>query len=401
MSLLLHPDYLANETPSDRGTFTAEEIERQPLTWKKLWKKIMQESERLTSFVNNLQTKRGLNIVLTGAGSSAFVGDTVASSWLTHTSCPTQVIPTTDLVTHFRERVATTKPLLLISFARSGNSPESTAAIQRANELCEEVHHLIITCNAEGKLAQMKGQPNTCVFLLPPEAEDQSLAMTNSFTSMALAATLIPALSAVPTDKLQGQVETLSSYAEHLLGQYVPMLHTIAQKAFSRIVFLGSGSNWGVAKESHLKVQELTNGQVVGKFDSFLGFRHGPKAIINDETLIVYLLSNDKRTNRYERDLIDQVARHDIDLTTVAVAETSDITSNVDFSIQMGENHKLREEFWAILCTLPAQIIGFFKSLMLGYNPDNPSPDGTISRVVEGVTIYNDTPKSVNRQQQL
>lgn len=394
MSLLLHPDYLT-DINGNGGSYTAAEIEQQPYTWNKVLKKIELESGRLSSFLRPLQKKDGLNIVLTGAGSSAFIGDTVSGAWLKHFESPTQVIPTTDLVTHFRKRVAVSKPLLLISFARSGNSPESTAAIQRANEFCSEVYHLIITCNSNGKLAGMKDQENSFVFLLPPEAEDKSLAMTNSFTSMALAAVLIAGISTRLTDEVKRQVNVMSGYAQHILEKHIGMLHTIAQENFNRIVFLGSGPQWGIAKESHLKVQEFTDGRVIGKFDSFLGFRHGPKAIINDETLIVYLLSNDLQTSRYEKDLIDQIAQHDIDLTTVAITETDGIDSMVNFCMhtQAGEGQGLTEEFWAILCTLPAQIIGFYKSLMLGYNPDNPSPDGTISRVVEGVTIYNDTPQ--------
>src|SRR5699024_10075285 len=116
--------------------------------------------------------------------------------------------PTTDLVTHFTKRIAADKPLLLISFARSGNSPESTAAVQRADAYCDEVYHLAITCNPDGKLAQMASRENNYAFLLPEEAEDQSLAMTNSFTSMALAATLIPSLrSEEHTSELQSRFD--------------------------------------------------------------------------------------------------------------------------------------------------------------------------------------------------
>lgn len=393
----MHPDYLTNEH-RNKGTFTAAEIEQQPVTWKEVLKKIERESDRLISFLRPLQAKANLNIVLTGAGSSAYLGDTVSSSWLKRFSCPTQAIPTTDLVTHFEERIATSHPLLLISFARSGNSPESTAAIQRANDYCDEVYHLIITCNADGKLAGMKDRDRSCVFLLPPEAEDQSLAMTNSFTSMGLAAIIISWMGTeeLPAGEIDRQVDMLASYGQHVLDHYIPMMYTVAESDFNRIVFLGSGTNLGIARESHLKVQEFTDGQVVGKFDSFLGFRHGPKAIINDETLIVYLLSNDEHTNRYEKDLIDQVAQHDFDLTTLAVAEGPCITSDIDFCIHVGQRNTIRTELWPVLCTLPAQIIGFFKSLMLGYNPDNPSPDGTIARVVEGVTIYQETPQTLN-----
>lgn len=398
MSLLLHNNSQANEAQRNGGSFTASEIERQPSTWQKVWEKIQQETEGLKNFLDPIRNISDLHIVLTGAGSSAFIGDTIASIWLQHFSCPVQAIPTTDLVTHFNKCIPVHKPLLLISFARSGNSPESTAVVQKANALCGEVYHLIITCNPNGELARMDKQDNTQVFLLPSEAEDKSLAMTNSFTSMALSGSLIPRLITGHTDTLPHQIELLCSYGRLLIEEHTSALYKAAQSNFNRIVFLGSGANWGTAEESHLKVQELTNGNVIGKFDSFLGFRHGPKAIINDETLLVYLLSNSKDVLPYEKDLIEQVAQHDnIDLTTLAIAESNCPDSDIDICLDLEQPNELEATFWAILCTLPAQIIGFHKSLLLGYNPDNPSPNGTISRVVEGVTIYDSPENSLNQ----
>jgi len=368
---------------------TSREIARQPSSWVKVWEKINSEQKQLISFLEPLKEKDGLNIVLTGAGSSAFVGESVSNSWVRSFECPVQAIPTTDLVTHFRDRIAANKPLLLISFARSGNSPESTAAVERANAYCEEVYHLSITCNPDGKLAQMAGDDNVHAFLLPEEAEDQSLAMTNSFTSMALAATLIPAIADGNDEQLDEEVTTLSQYGKSIINDSLTTLQKVAQEDFDRVIFLGSGPSLGIARESHLKVQELSNGEVLGKFDSFLGFRHGPKAIINDDTLVVYLLSNEEDVKRYENDLIEQIAQHEYDLTTLAITEGKTEPSKADYTINFGRQG-LDPKLWSILCTLPGQIIGFYKSLLLGYSPDNPSPDGTIARVVEGVTIYDD-----------
>ena len=387
---------LNNEFNDEKGLHTSSEILNQPSTWKATWQKFLNESDRLSSFLNEVLSLENLNIVLTGAGSSAFVGDVVKSSWQKHIQRPTQAIPTTDLVTHFDKYVMSQAPLLLISFARSGNSPESKAAIDVAEKNCQRVFHLVITCNPNGVLAQMKGNENACVFLLPPKAEDQSLAMTNSFTSMALAATLIPLSTTPDSQDIENQISSLIEYCNKLLDTYLPRLRDISETAFDRIIFLGSGPLQGIARESHLKVQELTNGQVVGKFDSFLGFRHGPKAIINDNTLLVYLLSNNKDTGRYEGDLIEQIAQHKIDLTTLGISETNHPSNQIDHSLYLNEESLLDEEFWAILCTLPAQIIGYYKSLLLGYDPDNPSPDGTISRVVEGVKIYSSTPETIS-----
>jgi tagatose-6-phosphate ketose/aldose isomerase len=380
-----------------KTTFTSEEITRQPNTWKAVWKKLHDETSDLKKFLEPIFSLSDLNIVLTGAGSSAFIGEVVSSTWQKNTGHTTQAIPTTDLVTHFNDYILTEAPLLLISFARSGNSPESTAAINQANKFAENVFHLIITCNPDGNLAQMKENDNTFVFLLPPEAEDQSLAMTNSFTSMGLSATLIAMILKTEQSLIEQGMNILTEYGNTLLQEYSKTLHEVSQQDFDRVVFLGSGPLLGIARESHLKVQELTNGEVVGKFDSFLGFRHGPKAIINENTLLVYLLSNDDQTSRYEHDLINQIAKHDINLTTLSISESKSPLDGVEYQLNIGQAKELDEALWAILCTLPGQIIGYFKSILLGYNPDNPSPDGTISRVVEGVKIYDDSAKAISK----
>ena len=397
MDLISHSNKASLDIDLESNTqHTDAEIQRQPYTWKKVLAYIKREEKKIDEFLTNILSINSLNIILSGAGSSAFIGDAVALTWQKETGVPTQAIPTTDLVTHFEKKVETSEPLLLVSFARSGNSPESTATIERANELCEQVYHLIITCNKGGKLAQMNSRDNNYVFLLPAEAEDQSLAMTNSFTSMALAATVIPMLKSKSFESLSEQINLLASYGENIIQKYNSLLYQVAELDFERIIFLGSGPSWGIAKESHLKVQELTNGQVIGKYDSFLGFRHGPKAIINSKTLLVYLLSNNENTRRYEKDLIDQISQHNIKLKTFSLSETELKNSGIDFSIALSKSNELWESFWAILCTLPAQIIGFYKSLMIGLNPDAPSPDGTISRVVEGVTIYDDGYKELS-----
>jgi len=385
-------DLFSQETTlmeKEEGVYTSQEIARQPKTWAKVWDKINNDSKEISSFIKRVltETNDNLNVVLTGAGSSAYIGDVASYAWLKAFSKNTQAIPTTDLVTHFKKKIASDKPLLLISFGRSGNSPESKAAIEIAEKECQKIYHLIITCNSDGRLAKLGNKDNTYVFLLPPESEDKSLAMTNSFTSMALAAVLIAKLFQQKKNVINQNVENLINCGNLVLEEYNSLLYEVSEQSFNRIIFLGSGPLLGIAKESHLKVQELTNGEVVGKFDSFLGFRHGPKALINENTLLIYLISNQPEVLPYEMDLINQIKEHGINLKTLAIAEKEH--TDIDMTtLCLNNKYKLEEDFWAILCTLPAQIIGFYKSLIFSLNPDNPSPERTISRVVEGVKIY-------------
>jgi tagatose-6-phosphate ketose/aldose isomerase len=164
----------------------------------------------------------------------------------------------------------------------------------------------------------------------------------------------------------------------------------MAGRDFSRVVFLGSGPLLGTAMESHLKVQELTDGQVVCKYDSFLGFRHGPKAVIDEHTLVVFILSNSSYVHQYERDLIRSIDKGKPPLATVGIFEKAFSGLHFDMNLGMntGQLKALPEELLPVAAVLPAQMLGFYKSLNLGLSPDNPSVNGAISRVVENVTIY-------------
>ncbi len=154
-------------------------------------------------------------------------------------------------------------------------------------------------------------------------------------------------------------------------------------------MFLGSGPLLGTATEAHLKLQELTDGRVICTPDSFLGFRHGPKAVVDETTLMVYLFSNQKYVLKYEKDLVQSMSKGRRPLLEIGLMESRIDGIDLHYSFPFSENGPtVDEEFLAVCSVVPAQILAFFKSLQLGLQPDTPSQTGAISRVVEGVQIY-------------
>ncbi|CAG5000847.1 D-galactosamine-6-phosphate deaminase AgaS [Dyadobacter sp. CECT 9275] len=376
------------ELQENEGYLTAKEIAQQPRLWQKTWQLVYENKEKLSDFLRSAFAEDSLTVVLTGAGTSAFIGNVLQGPFQKHTKKTTTAIATTDLILH-PEQYLNKSATLLISFARSGDSPESLAAVNIADEYCEKVYHLIITCNPEGQLAlsSVPGKKTALVFLLPPEADDQSLAMTGSFTSMLLAGLLIARIADISL--LRVQVDTLSQFGENILENYSQPLRSAARLDFQRVVFLGSGPLRWVANESDLKVQELTDGTVICKSDSFLGFRHGPKAVINAATLLVYLFSNNAHVYRYENDLVKAVSLGERGLYRIGVIETAKKGIDTDLLIELSSNgESVDEEMLSVVSVLPAQLLGFYKSLELGLSPDKPSKKETITRVVRGVTIY-------------
>lgn len=176
-----------NYTPAAAatGTWTEEEIRHQPRAWIRSLTNIDALRSALNSFLEPLLRKENLQIILTGAGTSAFIGDIIAPWLASHTGKNFSAVPTTDLVTNPMDYLNPAHPLLLISFGRSGNSPESVAAVELANQFVPECYHLPITCNEAGALYQNAiNSDNAFALLMPAETHDRGFAMTSSITTM-------------------------------------------------------------------------------------------------------------------------------------------------------------------------------------------------------------------------
>lgn len=381
--------YLGMDFPTleRRGAIhTAKEISQQPDLWQKVWSEVWRQKATVKKFVDTA-LESSERIIITGAGTSAFIGLSLTGLYQRKTGLLVQPIPTTDLVSHPLDYLIPRQPVLLISFARSGNSPESVAAASLVEEIAGTCYHLVITCNTEGKLAQHRRGNRTFVFALPPEANDQSLAMTSSYTGMLLAGILIAYRDAL--EEAKKSVDILTGYGRKIIEYYSPELARIAEKKFRRGVFLGSGPLFGAAKESQLKLQELTDGRIVCKEDSFLGLRHGPKAVIDETTLVCYIFSNGEYVSLYEKDLVHSMKKGHPPMLEIGVMENIIPGITLDHTLYLSDNGlHLSEEYFAVCSVLPAQILAFFTSLQLGLKPDTPSATGAITRVVEGVQIY-------------
>jgi tagatose-6-phosphate ketose/aldose isomerase len=368
------------------GFYTANEIANQPSLWLKVYQLLCNENEYIQRFLLKALSEAN-KIILTGAGTSAFIGLSLQGNFNRKLGVHTAAVATTDLVSHPNDYFFSNETLLLVSFARSGNSPESSAAVSLADKLCRKCFHLIITCDAEGQLARTQSASPKFIIVLPPESNDKSLAMTGSYSGMLLAGFLIAGIREI--DRFRKPVEILQQYGNRILSSYSARLKEVAALPFNRAVFLGSGPFFGTATESQLKLQELTDGNIICKNDSYLGLRHGPKAVVDENTLVVYIFSNNTYVQQYERDLVMSMNKGKKPGSTLGIFENRPEGLRFDLEILLSENGKqLEEELLTVCDVLPGQLLGFYKSIALGLKPDTPSMSGAISRVVEDVKIY-------------
>jgi tagatose-6-phosphate ketose/aldose isomerase len=347
--------------------YTLKEIRQQPVLWPVTRESVGAASERLQLPVK-LQHAR---VLLTGAGTSAYASSAVAGAW------PGAIaVPTTDLLIDTERYVADVDAV--ISLARSGDSPESAAVVERVRALRPNLAQFAIVCNKDGALSHcgLDG-----VIALDPRTNDHSLVMTSSFSNLVLAGLLL-----AQPDAAGATVDEASKRATALLPEMERVCQRVAARVHDRITVLSSSPALGWGREAGLKTLEMTAGRFSVVTETFLGLRHGPMAFVKSDTLVVCLLSSDPVRRAYEADLIHELRSKKLGyLVGIAdAAESEGLFDEVIPAIAPRADDALRTPYEIV----GPQLLGYHLSLRIGLNPDSPSPDGVINRVVQGVTIH-------------
>lgn len=359
--------------------YTYTEILNQADTWLEVYNLYEKRKNDIENFLKKVG--KDCKVIFTGAGTSEYVGNIALDYLKTHGEFEFESVATTDLVSapylHFEKNQKT----LLISFARSGNSPESLAAVKLGKQIVDDFYNLPITCAKEGKLAQaLKDDENSYVFLEPEITNDKGFAMTNSFSSMLLATLLI---FDTKTKNKKEIVEKISKLGKEIYNN-LEEIENLVNFDFNRVVYLGSGPLGKLTKEARLKILELTAGEVATIWESSMGFRHGPKSVVDENTLVISFVSSNPYTRLYDLDILDEIANDKIAKKIIGISN-----SKLDRDYELiFEEDGLDDVYLCPAYIIIGQIIALVTSLRVGNTPDNPSRTHTVNRVVKGVTIH-------------
>jgi tagatose-6-phosphate ketose/aldose isomerase len=356
-----------NDTLLTAPRYTLPEILQQPFLWP-----VTLEIVRAASQQMRLSAKlKGARVLLTGAGTSAYAASAVAAAW------PRAIaVPTTDLLVDAERYLVNIDAV--ISLARSGSSPESSAVVDQVRALRPDIQQFAIVCDEDGALSRSSLDG---LIVLDPRTNDQSLVMTSAFSNLVLAGLALAQPEATVAAEKQ-----LSTRAGSLLRDIDRACERAAARIRDRIVVLSSSPLLGWQKEAGLKTLEMTAGRFPLVSETYLGLRHGPMSFVTPGTLVLCLLSSDPVRRSYEADLIRELRAKKIGYL-VGIADPAESLGLFDQLIPAVAPHTddaLRTPFEI----LGPQLLGYHLSLLLGLNPDNPSPDGVINRVVSGVRIY-------------
>ena len=379
---------------SERGLeHTPREIWQQPETWGTTYGICTARKPELVDALRRAGIGRGTaspNVYLVGAGTSDYTGRAMALLLRRRWGCDAWAIPSTTLLTDFDDFHAAGKDYLWISFSRSGDSPEGVAVLERALQRNRAIHHLVITCNQKGKMAELcaVNPDRALALILDDTVNDRGLAMTSSFSNMLVAGQCLAHLEDL--DEFGTLISALSECGRQFLPAAAETAAEVTSLGCARACFVGSGVLRGVADECALKVVELSAGKITTLAETPLGLRHGPMSSVDGQTLFVAFLSSDAGRRGYELDLLREIDRKRLGRVRLAVSagDGAGLSELVDYNLPLNCPMDFSDLYRPALDVMLGQLLGLFASLRCGLKPDQPSPTGAITRVVQPIKLY-------------
>jgi tagatose-6-phosphate ketose/aldose isomerase len=371
---------------------TPGEIAQQPETWVSTFQLFRSRREEVVQFLSAAGVTGAadckVTVFLVGAGTSDYIGQSLTHLLRKLWRCEVIAVPSTDLLTHMDELLIPGRKYLWISFSRSGDSSEGVAVLDRAYKHRPDIHHLIVSCNENGRMVVENAyKPQFLTVCLSDAANDRGLAMTSAFSNMVIFGHCLAHHGA--PDGYEPILLKLVAAAKNFLPRAADYAAGLAKEEYRKACFIASGPLRAAARESALKLLELTAGKTLTMSESALGLRHGPMAALDHDTLLVSFLSGSKSVQAYERDLLREVGSKRLVGSTIVVGGGGqERGSYAEHHLAAAELATVGDEYRTPVDVIFGQLLGLFSSIQYGITPDCPSPSGAISRVVENVSIH-------------
>lgn len=382
----------ASEKEARGLKYTPGEIFQQPGTWQTTYRRFLDARAGIASFLKHAGISANGNsptVFLVGAGTSDYVGRSLANLLRRSWGCEVLAIPSTDLLSSPGEFLLD-RNYLWVSFSRSGDTSEGVAVLDSVLNSFPRVRHLVVTCNRRAAMVELcaRSGGKALAFVLDDAVNDRGLVMTSSFTNMVVAG---HCLAHFNNPAQYGEIlATLVEMGTKFLPLAAEAASSLCRSPYLRASFTGSGPLHAVAKECALKLLELTAGRVLTLSESSLGLRHGPLSAIDQNALYVQFLSGDERRRSYELDLLEEVSAKGLGRTRVAVSPQAleRAARGANHVLCLDAPAELADEYRVPVDVILGQMLGLFASLAAGLKPDCPSPTGVINRVVSGLKVY-------------
>ncbi len=339
-----------------KGVHTYQEIWEQSVAWEATLVHILQQEEEIRRF---FQEEGFREAIFTGCGSPYYLSWAAAAIFQALTGVRARALPASELLLFPDSSLLRKEPALLVAISRSGETTETLRAVR----LFKEGYRgkvLAIGCYDESRLMTYAS-----LGLTAKEAEERSVAQTRSFASMFLIAQLCAGIAAERPDYCS-QLRALPAHGKRLIAEESSLIQRIGEDLnFHRFFFLGSGPNYGLACEAMLKMKEMSLSSA--EAFHFLEFRHGPKSMVDEKTLVIGLLSDS--ASRYEVALLAEARGYGA-RTLVLAEEGENGELSADYLVPLRSG--LTEMARGLLFMPLLQLLAYHRAMAKGLDPDRP-----------------------------
>lgn len=338
------------------GQLTYVEISAQAEALQSAWEQLQQQSDWVNKYIGNTAYEE---VVFIGSGSSYYQSLTMAATFRKWTGRSASAYPSSELFLFREQTLNVNKRILIVGVSRSGESHEVIIALDSFKDV-SNWDHCGITCHETSKMAQM----TEC--LVSPLGKEKSTVMTKSLSSMTFMMQAAIAIAAGKANFTQELQEVLQADAAVVLEADRSAKAWVESHNFTRTVFLGMGAYGGLSLEACLKLKEMTCTWTEAY--GTLEFRHGPKSIIEPGAQVVLILSESAR--EYELKVAREMKGYGATVVIITAAAGDD-TAFADLIVEVG-GQSLSDEARSVLYLPWIQYNGYYTSMKLGLNPDDP-----------------------------
>ncbi len=297
-------------------------------------------------------------VIFTGCGTSLYLAQTAAFVFSDCTNYPTRALPCSELF-YFAKSIAKDRRVLVVPITRKSYTTEVRMAIDKANSL-PNVSSMAITCDIDSNIYNND-------ILLSPNADEKSVIMTSSFTSMVYLASVMALYVGGKKDELAKMTSCYKELSDDLLAKTDALAKKIMgeHNNLNLFITLGQGANYGIANECMNKIKEMGISNSEAYYT--LEYRHGPMSLVDENTLIV-LLTDDISAD-YDVKLLDEMKSYGA--TTVAIGENvASLFPNADYVLNLDAG--MNSIQYAAVIGYIGQFLGCYIAELKGIDADSP-----------------------------
>ncbi|MGL5346189.1 MAG: SIS domain-containing protein [Peptostreptococcaceae bacterium] len=374
-----------------KGIFTAEEIYSQPKIWKDTINNIYHNQDEIRSFTNKFLAIKKKRIILTGTKSLAFACEVCAKQLSSILGFTVESISSTDIVLSPKDYLYEDTTTLLISLSRSGNAQENVVATDLAKLIIKDLYQLVITCNRSGEIAiSTKKNERNLVLLMPQEANDRGFIATGSFTSMMLSCLAVFFINDI--ESFKNDTVKLCDLVKKFIKNNAEKISELSKVNCDKAIYLGTSTSKFIAKDSAYKLISITQGIINTNYCTSIGLRSGYDIVLDNKTLTIIYLSDNKYTRKYDLDLARDLVNNKLINKLVIVTSNKDIEGLdvADYIFELGKiEYDLEYDiFLPIQQVVFGQMLSYMVAFNLGIEPDDPFSNGCMKDNFEKLNIY-------------